>query len=326
MAFPNTSYNDVLSTTIESRSGVVADNVRKNNALLTRLRTRKRIKSFSGGSSILQELSFQANSTAMYYSGAEVINVSPQDVISAAQFPIKQAAVSVTITGLEGLQNSGDEQIIDLLDSRLDVAEGSLENLITTGIYSDGTGTNGKQITGLQAMVVAAPTSGVVGGIDRATWSFWQNQTFDFSTDLGVSASATNIQTGFNTLYAKCSRGSDVVDLIVADNFFWGLFMASLQNIQRFPVSPDLAELGFVASKYMNADVVLDGGIGGNVPSHSAYFLNTKYIFFRPHTNRNFVPIGDERMSTNQDAVVRLMGWAGNMTASGLQFQGQMQE
>ena len=326
MSFANTNYSDVLSTTIESRSGVIADNVRKNNALLTRLKERGREKTFSGGSTILQELSFQANGTAMYYSGAETLNVSPADVISAAQFPIKQAAVAVTITGLEELQNSSEEQIIDLFDARIDVAEASIENLITTGIYSDGTGSSGKQITGLQAMVVATPTSGVVGGIDRGTWSFWQNQTFDFSSALSASASASNINTGFNTLYAKTSRGSDVVDLILLDNNFWGFFMAYLQNIQRFPTDSKMADLGFVASKYMNADVVLDGGIGGNIPTGSGYFLNTKYIFFRPHSKRNFVPIGDDRMSVNQDAIVRLIGWAGNMTASGLQFQGQIQE
>ena len=326
MAFANANYSDVLATTIESRSGTVADNVTKNNALLTRLREKGRYKPFTGGSTILQELSFQANSTAMYYSGAEVLDISPADVISAAQFPIKQAAVAVTINGLEMLQNSGEEQIIDLFDARLDVAEASIENLISTGIYSDGTANNGKQITGLQAMVVANPATGVVGGIDRGTWSFWRNQTFDFSTDLGVSASSSNIQTGFNRLYAKTSRGSDVVDLILLDNNLWGFFMSSLQNIQRFPGSSKMAELGFVASKYMNADVVLDGGIGGNIPTSTGYFLNSKYIFFRPHTNRNFVPIGDERMSTNQDAIVRLIGWAGNMTASGLQFQGVMTE
>ena len=326
MAYANSNYSDVLATTIESRSGIVADNVTKNNALLTRLREKGRYKPFTGGSTILQELSFQANSTAMYYSGAEVLNISPADVISAAQFPIKQAAVAVTINGLEMLQNSGEEQIIDLFDARLDVAEASIENLISTGIYSDGTANNGKQITGLQAMVVANPATGVVGGIDRSTWSFWRNQTFDFSTDLGVSASSSNIQTGFNRLYAKTSRGSDVVDLILLDNNLWGFFMSSLQNIQRFPGSSKMAELGFVASKYMNADVVLDGGIGGNIPASTGYFLNSKYIFFRPHTNRNFVPIGDERMSTNQDAIVRLIGWAGNMTASGLQFQGIMTE
>jgi hypothetical protein len=326
MAFANANYSDVLTTTIESRTGAIADNVTKNNALLTRLRERGKYRPISGGSTILQELSYQANNTAMYYSGAEVLNISPSDVLSSAQYPIKQAAVAVTINGLEMLQNSGEEQIIDLFDARLDVAEASIENLIATGVYSDGTGSNGKQITGLQAMVVASPSTGVVGGIDRATWSFWRNQTFDFSSDLGVSASASNIQTGFNQLYAKTSRSSDVVDLILLDNNFWGFFMSSIQNIQRFNGSSKMADLGFVASKYMNADVVLDGGIGGNIPTNTGYFLNSKYLFFRPHTDRNFVPIGDERMSTNQDAIVRLIGWAGNMTASGLQFQGIMSE
>ena len=326
MAFANSSYSDVLATTIESRSGTVADNVTNNNAFLTRLRQRGRQKPFSGGSVILQELSFAQNATARYYSGAETLDVSPADVISASQWTIKQAAVSVTINGLEMLQNAGEEQIIDLFDARMDVAESSIENLIANGIYSDGTGTNGKQITGLQAMVVASPSTGVVGGIDRASWSFWQNQTYDFSTDAGASASATNIQTGFNTLYAKCVRGSDVPDLILIDNKFWGFYMASLQTLQRFAGDSEMAKLGFVSVKYMNADVVLDGGIGGNIPASTAYFLNTKYLFFRPHRERNFVPIGDERMSTNQDAIVRLIGWAGNMTASGLQFQGQMQE
>ena len=326
MAFANSSYSDVLATTIESRSGTVADNVTNNNAFLTRLRQRGRQKPFSGGSVILQELSFAQNATARYYSGAETLDVSPADVISASQWTIKQAAVAVTINGLEMLQNAGEEQIIDLFDARMDVAESSIENLIANGIYSDGTGTGGKQITGLQAMVVASPSTGVVGGIDRASWSFWQNQTYDFSTDAGASASASNIQVGFNTLYAKCVRGSDVPDLILVDNNMWGFYMASLQTLQRFAGDSEMAKLGFVSVKYMNADVVLDGGIGGNIPASTAYFLNTKYLFFRPHRERNFVPIGDERMSTNQDAIVRLIGWAGNMTASGLQFQGQMQE
>lgn len=313
-------------TTIQSRSGTVADNITKNNAFLTRLRERGREKPFSGGNVILQELSFAANSTAMYYSGAEVLNISPADVISAAQYSIKQAACAVTINGLEMLQNAGEEQIIDLLDARMDVAEGSMENLITTGIYSDGTAAAGKQITGLQAQVVASPSTGIVGGIDRQSWSFWQNQTYDFSTDAGASASASNIQTGFNTLYAKCTRGSDVPDLILLDNTFWGFYMNSLQLLQRFPTSSKMADLGFVSTKFMNADVVLDGGIGGNVPSHTGYFINSKYFFYRPHRNRNFVPIGDERMSTNQDAIVRLMGWAGNVTSNGLQFQGIITE
>jgi hypothetical protein len=322
MAFANSAVSDIIATTIQSRTGVVADNVTDNNALLTKLKQRGRIKLVSGGDRILQELSFQDNATAMYYSGAEVLNISPADVISAAQYDYKQAAVAVTMTGLEILQNSGKEQIIDLMDARLDVAESSIVNLISSGIYSDGTGYSGKEITGLQAQVVATPTSGTVGGIDRAAWSFWQNQTYDFSTDAGASASASNIQAAFNALYAKCTRGSDVPDLIVLDNTFWAFFTASLQTNQRFVQDSEMARLGFMSMKYMNADIVLDGGIGGNCPAKTAYFLNTKYLHWRPHRDRNFVPIGDERFSTNQDAVVRLLGWAGNLTSSGLKFQG----
>ncbi len=326
MAFANPNYSDVLATTIESRSGEIADNVTDNNAYLTRLRSRGREKPFSGGSIILQELSFQDNATAMYYSGSEALNIAPQDVISAAQFNIKQAAVAVTITGLEELQNAGEEQIIDLLDARMDVAESSMENLISSGVYSDGTGTSGKQITGLQAAIPAASTSGTYGGIDRSTWSFWQNQTYDFSTEIAASASSSNIQAGFNTLYARCKRGRDVVDLILVDNHFWGFYLASVQNIQRIANDTEMGKLGFQSLKYMNADVVLDGGIGGDIPAKTAYFINSRFMFYRPHRSRNFVPIGGDRFSTNQDATVRLIGWAGNMTSSGTQFQGIMTE
>lgn len=322
MAFANSSISDVVATTIESRTGVVADNVRDNNALLARLEKRGRIKPWRGGYTIRQELSFQDNATAKYYSGGELLDISPADVISAAQYDPKQAVVAVTITGLEMLQNTGEEQIIDLLDSRIEVAESSLQNLISAGIYSDGSSAGGKQITGLQAQVVTAPGSGTVGGINRGTWSFWRNQVFDFSSALSASASASNIQAGMNTLYARCTRGTDHPDLIVFDNVFWGFFMASLQTNQRFTGDGDLAKLGFTTAKYMNSDVVLDGGIGGNCPANTGYFLNTKFLHWRPHSERNFTRIGGQRVSTNQDAVVELIGFAGNLTASGLQFQG----
>jgi hypothetical protein len=50
--------------------------------------------------------------------------------------------------------------------------------------------------------------------------------------------------------------------------------------------------------------------------------LNTNYIFFRPHKERNFVPIGGERQAINQDAIVKLYGFAGNLTTSNRFLQG----
>lgn len=326
MAFANAAITDVIATTIQSRTGIIADNVTLNNALLSKLKQRGNIKTFSGGNTILQELSFAANGNAGWYSGYEVLPIAAQDVLSAAEYTIKQAACPVTISGLEQLQNAGKEQIIDLLDARLDVGESSMSNLLAAGVYSDGTAAGGKQIDGLLKQVPTDPTTGIVGGIDRATWTFWRSKTFKATTDGGAATTAANIQSYFNRMWASLVRGRDRPDLIVVDNIYWSFYLQSLQLIQRFTSSQE-ANLGFSSVKFMDADVVLDGGIGGFMPASTAYFLNSKYMFYRPHAQRNMVPLSPgQRYSTNQDAAVQILAWAGNLTASGLQFQGKMFE
>ncbi len=329
MAFANSSITDIIAATIQSRSGELADNLTNNNALLRKLQERGNVRPFSGGNVILEEIMYNDTSTnnANSYSGYEVINVSPDSPISAAQFSIVQYADAVTMSGLEMLQNSGKEQIIDLLDGRMRVSEARLLNRIAGDVYLDGTGNGGKNITGLASAVPDVPTTGTYGGIDRATWSFWQSQKYSGVTDGGAAVSAANIQQYMTTLSLRLVRGSDKPDLFVADGAYFGLYVNSLQAIQR--VTSDgggSAGSGFANLKFygggMAADVVMDGGIGAAATASHMWALNTKYIFFRPHKDRNFVPIGGERQAINQDAIVKLYGWAGNLTTSGAQFQG----
>ena len=143
MAFPNLS--DIISTTIQSRSTSLADNVTKNNALLMKMRERGNVKPFSGGNVILEPIMYNDTSTqnAGSYSGYDVIDITPNSPISSAQFDIKQYSAAVSISGLEQLQNSGKEQIIDLLEGRMEIAEAQLMNQISAGLYSDGTGNGG---------------------------------------------------------------------------------------------------------------------------------------------------------------------------------------
>lgn len=319
MAFPNVS--DLVATTIESRSGEIADNVTKNNALLTKLNKRGNIRTISGGTKIFEELSFAENGNAGYYSGYDLLPVAAQDVLTAAEYAIKQAACPVTMSGLEMLQNAGKERIIDLLDGRMDVAESSMANLLAGGVYSDGTGTGGKEVTGLNAAVPLNPATGTYGGINRATWNFWRSK---ISDQTAASLTSALIQGFMNALWAQLVRGVDRPDLIVSDSSVWAVYMASLQAQQRF-TSPETANLGFPTIKFMDCDYVLDGGIGGFCPPGTLFMLNTKYIFWRPHAQRNMVPLSpNKRYAINQDAEVQIIGWAGNLTTSGSQFQGRM--
>lgn len=327
------NVGEIIATTLQSRTGQLADNVSNNNALLTRLKTKGRIKPVTGGSQILQEISYANNATAMMYSGYQTLDITPTKVIDAATFDFKQAAVGVTISGLEMLKNSGKEQVIDLIEARVEVAEDTMNNMISTGLYSDGTNYGGLDITGLRAAISTTPTSGTYGGFDRSVSSnaFWRNQATTFS-GLSLTAGADTIQSAMNSLYFKCVRGTDQVDLILADNTYYRYFMESLQSITRITDSnSDLGKLGFQSLKFMGADVVLDGGLisGSNnsgvsysgVPSSQMYFINSKYMHYRPHSERNMI-VSDERFSVNQDAVCKLILWAGNLTGSNMSLQG----
>jgi len=320
MASPNTNWSEITTTTLFNRSKKLADNMLKNNALLRRLSQKGKVKPFDGGTNIIQELEYAENGTYVRYSGYDVLNISPSDVFTAAQFNIAQAACAVSINGLEMLQNAGAERVINLLESRIGNAEKTMQNNLSIDCYSDGTASGGKQVGGLALLVPDTNTSGTVGGIDRATWSFWQTQKQSFATD-SFTAGPSTIQTEMNRLWLKTVRQADRPDLIIADNNYYRYYWESLQAIQRI-TSENSAMAGFQALKFMDADVVFDGGIGGGATANHMWFLNTDYIFLRPHKDRNMVPLDPDRFSVNQDAMIKLIAWAGNMTISNSELQG----
>ena len=194
---PNSTYTEIVTTTLAGYSKTMADNVTNNNALLRHI-DRAGNKSPATGRTIVQELEYAVNSTTKWYSGYEVLDTSTSNVFTAAEFNYKQLAGNVVISGLEQVENSGSEQIFNLLKSRIRNLEKSLKNDMATALYADGTGTDSKELGGLQ-LIVPGTVGNTVGGINSGTYTFWKNQVYDFSTE-GATASATTIQSAMNAL------------------------------------------------------------------------------------------------------------------------------
>ena len=194
-----------------------------------------------------------------------------------------------------------------------------MANQMAKALYGNGTENSGKSIGGLQLLVADDSATGTVGNINRATRGneFWRNQT---KTSEAALTSET-IRAAMDAIYLKCSRGTDKPDLIVADDTMYSLFEQSLTPMQKFS-DPKMAEAGFTTLKYKGADVIFDGGQGGFCPEKHMYFLNTNYLYLRPHKDRNMKVIGGERMAIDQDAIYKIIGWAGNLTMSNAQLQG----
>lgn len=223
--------------------------------------------------------------------------------------------------------------MIDLLESRIGNAERTMQNNLSNDCYSDGTADGSKQIDGLQTLVNKTNNSGTIGGIDSSVWGFWQNTSKSFATE-GLTPGAATMQTMMNRTWLSIARQADRPDLFLADNTYFRYYWESLQAIQR--ISDDRSGMaGFMSLKFMDADVVYDGGFQGNTtgnvsvlgsggswlsgsgaPTNTMYALTTEYIFLRPHKDREMVPLDPDRFSVNQDAMVKLIAWAGNMAMS----------
>ena len=319
MASPNLS--EIITTTLRNRSGETSDNVSLGNALLKTLKDKGAWKAVHGRT-IVRELDY-TEGRFQWYSGYDVLDVSPADVISAAEFNWAQAAGVVSASGLEiDVQNTGKEQVIDLFEARITNAQRTMRNQINYGCWSNGTEYSGKIIGGLQLLVADDPTTGTVGGIDRsaAIGTFWRNQYYRSTADGGASLSATTIQAHLNALTLRCTRGPDKPDCYLADSVAYGYYWTSLQAIQRITKeSNSKAGSGFRAMDFAGQPFYYEDSTG--IPAEHVYALNTDYMQFCYAPKRNFMPLPEDR-AYNQDAFIQLILWAGQLVTTNASLQG----
>lgn len=306
------NLGDIVATTLRNRQKDLADNITKHNALLVRLEDKGNIADANGGRTIVEPLMYAENSNAKWYDGYDTFTINPDESIDAAEYNWKQLGGFATISGIEEIKNSGKYAAINLIEARIKVLQATLRNRAGAGLFADGTGSSGKEFGGLQLLVADNPAAaGTVGGIDQVAQAWWRN---NFS---GAAATdKTTIQGRMNLMYLACIRGTDFPDLWLADSIMYTYFEESLQQYQRFSTSK-MAELGFAALKYKQADVIYDE----NTPTKHMYALCTDYIKLRCAPQRKF-SVGKAREIQNADYMVTPVWLAGNLTCANRSLQG----
>lgn len=317
----NAQYQQILSMALEDRSSGYEDLVSNTNALLAVMR-RKGLWHTYSGPRIRQTLQI-GKQVAQWYSGYDQLLNPALDLFNDAFYEPKMVVVPVILSMQEILNNDGEAQLMDVLDSYMAAAERSLEDTMDAGMYSDGTANSGKQITGLATAVPIVTNTGVYGGIDRATALIWRTTTFDaqtYNTAIGTQVNATTVRPFLNAIMTNRSRNRDYADLLLMSPEHYAAYDAATVVIQRQQNETSLGKLGFSALEYIGggkrAEIVLDGGIGSNMPANTTFGLNTDTFRLRYNPNRNFDKLfeGDGQMPIDKDAIAQFVGWMGELT------------
>ena len=252
------------------------------------------------------------------------------DLFNDAYYEPKMVVVPVVLSMQEILNNEGDAQLEDVLDAYIGAAERALEDAMDAGIYSDGTANGNKQITGLATAVPIVTNTGTYGGISRVDATIWRTTTYDahtyFSALPATQVNSTTIRPMLNTVMTRQSRGRDYADLLLMSPEHYAAYDAATIAIQRQTNETSLGKLGFSALEYIGggkrAEIVLDGGIGSNMPANTTFGLNTDSLRLRYHPNRNFDKLfeGDGMMPIDKDAIAQFIGWMGELTMTNPMF------
>jgi hypothetical protein len=320
-------YQQVLSMALEDRASGYEDLVSNNNALLAVMKRKGLWQTYSGPR-IRQTLQV-GKQVAQWYSGYDQLLNPAIDLFNDAYYDPKMVVVPVILSMQEILNNEGDNQLMDVYDSYIGAAERSLEDTMDAALYGDGTANGGKQLTGLATAVPIVVNSGVYGGIDRATAVIWQTKTYDAQTvnpAIGTQVNKDTIRPLLNSIMTKQSRGRDYADLIIMSPEHYAAYDAATIQIQRQTNETSTGKLGFSALEYIGggkrAEIVLDGGIGSNMPANTTFGLNTDSFRLRYHPSRNFDKVfdGEGQMPIDKDAIAQFIGWMGELTMTNPMF------
>lgn len=328
--------NNISTTTLQLIRRRLADNIFKANPLAAWLLMRGRVKTESGGKRIDEPLMYATNTTVQAYKGYDRLNVFPTEELTNAQFAWRQAAATISLSGLEDLQNSGESAIFNLLKTKIKVAEMSLKQWLAEKLAANtSTKDTARDFLGLDELIedVVGGSQGTVGGIDKVVETWWRNYYKAFAGALGAT---TDLLTKYlNETYLAVTKGLTFPDLILTDAIIFQRYEDDNRTLLRLQ-DRRLLDVGFDNLKFKGATMMWDeniqsgtqitGGVGtphtsaaGN--THLVYFINSEYFGVTLHARRNFV-MTPFVTPYDQDAQVAQILLAGNSTVCNGRFQG----
>ena len=318
----NATYgtDGLLATTLKHYVPKLEDNVFGAKVLLWILKNSGSVKDVGGGAKIVKPLIYAATTNVGSYADDDVFATAANAGITAAEFDWAQYYGLVHFTGIELAKNSGKEQLLSLMEARMQQVELSMADGLNAMLWREGTDNDTKDFMGLGGIISATDptTAGAIGGIERATNAWWKPAVKAAST--GNTLALTDMANVYNT----ASEGSYHPDYGVTTQTGFEAYEALQTGLIRYE-DAELGDAGFQNLKYKGVPIAFDDDVEGDgVPTEQEsplFFLNTKYLELSKLAGVWFDP-SDMLQPTNQDAWFKHLRCFGQLTVSNCARQG----
>lgn len=298
------SYDQISAITNKKFVPKLYDSIFNSNPLMQRIK-QKSYEKVDGGTSIMVPLNYATASASGWFSGADTLSTTDNDVITAAEYSWKQIYANITILRSDELKNSGDPQILSLVKNKVKIAEKTIMDSFGTGLYS--AGTDSKSIVGLRVWM---STSNTLGGIAQASYSWWNPQLDTSTTTMTLGA--------LQAVYNNATVGNDSPSVAMTTRTLFNSLYALYQPQQRF-MDDKTARGGFQSLMFNGIPVIADS----HCPASTFYFLNEDYVHMWVHKDEDmrFEPF---QKPVNQNLKTAKIYWMGAFGTSNIRLQGAL--
>lgn len=158
----------------------------------------------TGGRVFEATIEYALNTTFQGVGEFQVLDTTRIDTFDAARYDQKIFAGTVVFSDLEQLRNGVQGRKFDVVKAKVKNGINSCMEQLNTVLYSDGTGHGGLDPDGLAKVISSTPTTGTVGGINRATFTFWRNRQ---QSGAKTTNAFDNLRSVATSVFNQCTLG-----------------------------------------------------------------------------------------------------------------------
>lgn len=295
------TFQTLMTYTIDARAEEGGRSFVTSNPLLDLLYRKGRVTTLAGGARIDVDVEFGFNPGAQWYTGADVLDMTPFELATQARYDWKNLHAPVTHTGEEVRKNRGEFARKNLVKRKIESTEMTHKKVLEIALFGDGTANNGKVILGLDAMLPITPTAdpavGAIGGIPAAANPFWNNQAVTSFGSFAANGPGGTAADAWLTAWANVTDGNEAPDIIISAFDVFSFYNRALVDQSQIIMSKNATgDLTFPMLSYNGVPWVWSRSI----PNGRAYFLRARDFEFFVNSEANYT-LSDWVQSFNQD-------------------------
>jgi hypothetical protein len=303
----STVIETVLHSTLEKSRKKLMFAAVKANAFYAYAMANGKVEYEDGGREITNPLITGRNPNVTSYEYYDALPIAQTNEFSTVKYGWGRVAGSVIISEQEIDENRGATEIFKILKGKMQALEESIKEKFQTYLYGAGTG---KDPNGLALCIPDDPTTGSLGGINRANEPQWRTMHKDYNGSLTYQ----NIEEEFDDILLDMKQGkNEKPDLILCGRNIYKMYRKAVRD--KISILADgtyagkkMYDLGFDGVSFGGITMIYDE----DCPADKAYFINSTYLKMHVLKHVN-MKVKELAAPWTQDCIGRRIVWQGQM-------------